>query len=40
MLNTVSLSSSYFIGATGGFEGIATSSAITKFSPTSTKIER
>jgi hypothetical protein len=40
MSNGTSSSSSYSTGATGGFEGITTSSAITKISPASTKNQR
>jgi len=37
MLNGVFLSSSSFIGTIGGSESVTTSSAMTKFSPASTK---
>jgi len=40
MLNGASSSSSYSTSAIEGFKGITISSAITKFSFTSTKIER
>ncbi len=40
MLNDVFSSFSFSTNETGGFEGITTSSAMTKFSPASTKTKK